>query len=283
MRLAEFTDDSTHKQQCTGYTPDHATNTANSVLPACTDDLGLNKVTTYTFPTNKKISDALGWRRISVTQAALSASSYDVETRATLEDLIISGSGFTPDGHAPLGLLLFTNSFRSFLQTGASTKESEALVLLMRSGVTIPHESSVDTLNFPFARNLVGPAALGRLCTSMYRNQCPNQRRRLLASFSSLLPVDSDTIQDDPAYIVLGGRRRLQSNSIREALYIPRAEVITVLTPPAVSPSNAVPPLHINERCSQSSGAPMSKQLYRKMFAISTATLTLLLCTYNTL
>lgn len=50
------------------------------------------------------------------------------EPGATLPAIAISGTGITREGQMPLGLLFFTNFFRSFSKAGAATADSEVLV-----------------------------------------------------------------------------------------------------------------------------------------------------------
>jgi hypothetical protein len=40
--------DDDHNDDCIGFTPDHTTNTANSVLPFCSEDIGIHPATTMT-------------------------------------------------------------------------------------------------------------------------------------------------------------------------------------------------------------------------------------------
>ena len=225
MRLIDFADPET--LQCTGYTPDHETNTANSVLRICTNDLGLEaggdvniKVTSMTFPEEKKISDTVGWQRLSLTEAALIAPSYDLKPGATLSALTVSGTGITSEGRMPLGLMLFTNSFRSTLQTGAATVDSEVLVIV-RNGVVLPTESSPDILDFPAAENFAGPDCLWAV-TKVALSKCP-RRRKLLRSFHR---NHAEIFSSDDASVA----RHLQTSPSCPEIETPRIEAIVVET-----------------------------------------------------
>jgi hypothetical protein len=63
----------TATESCVGFAPDHAPNTANSVLRLRTDDIGMEEgggtinvgVAGYNFPRSDR-SDAVGWQKITI-------------------------------------------------------------------------------------------------------------------------------------------------------------------------------------------------------------------------
>jgi hypothetical protein len=148
---------------CTGFTVDHGTNTANTVLRVCSNDLGISEpqvinvgVTTYTLPTSNSLSDGTVFRSILFPEPALVAPSYDVVPGGTLESILVSGPGGVPNRPPSLGLLLFTNAYRDSTNTGAATKETEALAIL-RSGINDPVEVTPDVQELPVTDNVGGP------------------------------------------------------------------------------------------------------------------------------
>lgn len=146
---------------CTGFSPDHATNTGNVVLRMCADDLGANESGIIDLAvsslTAKKRSPVTSATSISIKKAALSAPSFDVNPGQSIESIDLSGTGRTPDGSHPLGLLLLTNAYRDSGNTGAATSETEAIVLV-RENVTVHKEVTDDVLPFPKVEDYSGPS-----------------------------------------------------------------------------------------------------------------------------
>jgi hypothetical protein len=156
---------------CTGFAPDHSTNTANTVLRVCSNDIGFPTPPTKQTQINVYILTAtathLGvtevtdrasdlFHTIEFPQAWISAPSYDIYPGETLETIPIDGSGGNGNDQTPLGLILITNSYRGPDNTGAATRESEALLLTL-GNVTIPTELTPDELVFPVAKAFEGP------------------------------------------------------------------------------------------------------------------------------
>jgi hypothetical protein len=157
---------------CTGFAPDHSTNTANTILRVCSNDIGFPTPPTKQTQINVYILTAtathLGvtevtdlaseqFLTIGFPQAWISAPSYDIYPGETLETLRIDGTGGNGSDRTPLGLILITNSYRGPDNTGAATRESEALILTVGEQ-TIPTEVSPDELGFPVAEAFEGPA-----------------------------------------------------------------------------------------------------------------------------
>jgi len=175
----------TLKDFCTGFPPDHATNTANSVLRVCADDIFASDpavvnfaVGTFTAPTTN-ITDGTELLSIDIKNPALSAPSFDIYPGGSLDRIQIFGSGRTPTGDESLGLLLFTNAYRDPDNTGAATRETEAIVLT-RPGISVPPEVTPDVLVLPKAEKLEGPKCGWNALSG---SQC--QSRRHLNSMTS--------------------------------------------------------------------------------------------------
>ena len=191
-----------NREYCVGYTPDHATNTANTVLRFCSDDIGVrtNKytdsatiinvaITSYSFPGNE-ISDIMEYRNITIPSVGLGAPSYDIEPGAVLRNLSLFGSGKIPStddattqSSRPMGLLLFTNSFRSWTSTGSATHDSEALVIV-RTDIVPPSELTPDTIHFPLPQHVDGPSCSDWANDIIHNTSspllpCTGNRRRL--------------------------------------------------------------------------------------------------------
>jgi len=230
-------------ESCGGFAPDHATNTANSVLRLCTDDIGMEEggvinlgVVSYSFPRSDR-SDAVGWTQIKLPEAGLSTPSYNIEPGGTLEQITVSGTGTTPTGTPPLGLLLYTNSYRSPVRTGSATFTSEAIAIY-RQGTALPQEYSLDALEFPVAQDLDGPAGCG---WNEIQSQCSSiTSRKLLDDTRDAAMAwagdnhDSSIIDRLPSDQTTGTRdqhRHLQTDATCVEYKVPRAEVITVKGP----------------------------------------------------
>jgi subtilisin family serine protease len=153
----------TLEETCTGFVVDHATNTANTILRVCSNNLNLSEprtinvgVVTYTYPKVAE-SDATTFRSVLFPEPALSAPSYDVLPGESLESIQVSGAGRVAANRAPaLGLLLITNAYRDASSTGAATQGTEALVIL-REGIDDPSEVTPDILELPVTDNVDGP------------------------------------------------------------------------------------------------------------------------------
>jgi hypothetical protein len=184
-------------EYCVGFCPDHATNTANTVLRFCSEDIGIQdrtnvslniKIVSYSFPDDSTSDSSVEWMTITVPDSGLSAPSYDIVPGGILPTMTISGTGTMADGSRPLGLLLHTNAYRSPESTGAAIIASEALVIV-RSGSTIPTELSPDDLEFPKLQNIAGPSCSWAQKHQQERQQCSssNRLRRSLGANQSPL------------------------------------------------------------------------------------------------
>jgi hypothetical protein len=152
----------TGEETCTGFTVDHSTNTANTVLRVCSNDLGISEAQvinvaalTYTIPT-AITSDVTVITQILFPDPALAASSYDILPGDSLDSIVVSGAGRVQNNLPSLGLLLLTNSYRDSSNTGAATKETEALAIL-RLGVNDPVEVTPDIQELPVTDDVSGP------------------------------------------------------------------------------------------------------------------------------
>ena len=188
-------DEASELEYCIGFAPDHCTNTANTVLRFCSEDIGINTtesetivnvaISSFSFPEDK-VADMMDYRKISILRAELSAPSYDIEPGAVLREMTVSSGPSNSGVGSPLGFLLFTNSFRSSTSTGAATRVSEAVVLL-RDGIQVYAESSPDTLAFPETQYFVGPGCSWYQLNSTVRCEVDRgQRRRLRGNATSL-------------------------------------------------------------------------------------------------
>jgi opacity protein-like surface antigen len=174
-------------EYCLKYPLDHATNTANTILRFCTNDIGLTgndavvisvAVSAYSFP-EIDVLDVMQYRNISIPIAGLSAPSYNVEPMAILEEIMVSGSGTMPGGVDPLGLLLITNSYRSPTSTGSTTRSSEVIVITPED-VRLPREITSDILEYPVLQDTQGPSCSWEMAlTSCFGRTLHDQDVRL--------------------------------------------------------------------------------------------------------
>ncbi|CAB9524247.1 Subtilisin-like protease 2 [Seminavis robusta] len=164
-------DKKTNEIKCSGMPPDHSTNTANTILRVCSNDIGFatapteqQKINVYILTATAthlgvtEVTDRASqqFHTIEFPQAWMSAPSYDIHPGETLETLTIDGTGGNDSAKKPLGLILITNSYRGPDNTGAATRESEALILT-NGELTLPIEVTPDELVFPVAKAFAGP------------------------------------------------------------------------------------------------------------------------------
>jgi hypothetical protein len=243
----------TDEEFCTGFPPDHTTNSANTVLRMCINDLGLDDedqmvsvaVSTLTFPEGSH-SDETEFKQISLSHPALSAPSYDVEPGQILRELSLSGTGKQANGADPLGILLFTNAFRTLSKTGSSTRDSEALVIT-RDDIRVPQEQTADDVFlFPRSQDFEGPA-----CSwNEIRSQCEvtSLRRSLTVTTTPYtdLVVEFYRLNTVSNGSVARHQLELVTSEVACAeMSIPRASVGSL---PPVAPTEAptdAPTLHI--------------------------------------
>lgn len=146
---------------CTGLSSDHSSNTANTVLRVCSNDLLLtNNQTDFTVQFRTAaypfaITEEFVTSKVNVQfpTPSLSAPSYDIAPQTTLEEFHVTGF-MTPD--TSFGLQLVTNAYRGPERTGASTFESET-ILLLRRGTVLEEEVTTDLVIWPGLFNQGGP------------------------------------------------------------------------------------------------------------------------------
>jgi Subtilase family len=232
-------------EYCVGFAPDHCTNTANTVLRFCSEDIGINStdtrtivnvaVSSFSFPEDK-VTDMMDFRKIPILQAVLSVPSYDVEPGAVLRNITVSGGPVSADFAFPLGLLLFTNSFRSSNSTGAATRESEAIVIL-REGVQAYTELSPDILQFPIADDIIGPGCAWHLLNATLSCQMHDRRGRHLDWNAIRTPSYSTNTKNRSVNLIKRVTKaafRMLSNSrksLRQRKLLPQATCPEVQTP----------------------------------------------------
>jgi hypothetical protein len=245
-------------EYCIGFAPDHATNTANTVLRFCSEDIGIMNTTksdvivnvaisSFSFPEDK-VADVMEYRNISIRQVGLSAPSYDIEPGAVLHEICLSGRGGSSPSTAvapPLGLLLFTNAFRSSTSTGSATRASEAIAIL-RPGIQQHAELSPNTFEFPVAQDVVGPGCSWHQ-PNMTLHCAINRDRRLRWNTTSpassskrhssiqdnslirdelFLPHEHKTVKSNDLQSLR--RRHLQSQETCPEFRVPRLNPITI-------------------------------------------------------
>jgi Subtilase family len=243
----------TGEWKCTGFAPDHSTNTANTIIRACSNDFGITAPATLNvgfssvaFPAVTVTADSSPAVRITVPATSLSAPSYDIAPGDTLSHIMVTGETSV---RTSLGLLLITNAFRRASSTGSATRETEAIALTFDE-VTLPREITPDVLMFPVATELNGPDCRWRDASSRRSEagQCPSS---LITSRQRLLqPMSGDNNSTTASvYLIHKGNpdshgrhhRRVQSNS--EACpqnFIPRTQLASSM--PSQAPSmTAVP------------------------------------------
>jgi Subtilase family len=173
-------DDLTEAATCVGMPPDHSTSSSNTVIRACSEELGITgfegqlgirfEAVSFTsegdiIPTDASSLDETAFIMVDFPRPALRAPSYDILPGQSIEIIQVDGKTTGTYDEAPLGLMLVTNAFRSPTSTGAATSSTEAIVLL-RDGLNrerLPTELTPDILVFPPAENLGGPGCSWQL------------------------------------------------------------------------------------------------------------------------
>ena len=195
---------------CTGFTPDHATNSGNIIMRACSSDMGVEaqdidinyavSFETRSIPTFRT-ADLTFTLDILFPNPALSSRSFDLLPGEEKSALEITGLGTRNS----LGLLLITNGYRSPTSTGAATRDTEAIAILFE-GVPLFEEITPEVESLLPATVLNGPS-----CSWGNRTTGCSARRLSDVSYNfsstARLPLDSDGIVDP-----------LQTTSIAEAL-----------------------------------------------------------------
>ena len=145
---------------CTGLPVDHSSNSANTILRACSNDLLLTKNSTgfyvkfysYAYPIDKSsmwTSDLIDLR---FPNPRLQAHSYDIAPGETLTEFLVTGVN---DQYSH-GLQLVTNAFRGYNRTGAATRETETLNVV-QEGIILESEQTPDIYPWPILEDLTGP------------------------------------------------------------------------------------------------------------------------------
>jgi subtilisin family serine protease len=278
----------TGEEECTGFAVDHSTNTANTVLRVCSNNLGIFdpqvinvEFVTYSFPKIIR-SDATNFTQILFPDPTLVAPSYDIPPGGSLDDILVSGPGRIQNNLPSLGLLLFTNAYRDSSNTGAATKETEALAIL-RSGVNDPFEVTPDFRQLPVTSNIDGPTG----CTWELElpSVCPSATFSVPGDFETLVDVTTDTST------LRNTTRRLQTLNCPENP-VPRAKVNLVTRSPTPPPTvtrrptaSASPVLQIDPTASpvrasanptDMTGSPTSGVLLLRPYCLATVAVSLL-------
>jgi hypothetical protein len=271
----------TEEEKCTGFVVDHSTNTANTVLRVCSNDLGISEpqiinmgVVTYSYPEIAK-SDATTLTPVLFPDPALAAPSYDVLPGRSLDNILVSGPGRVQNRAESLGLLLFTNAYRDASSTGAATRETEAVVIL-RSGINDPFEVTPDFQQLPVTTNKNGPT--GCSWVQDLPSVCPLTTFSIPGEFETLVDATTKTLT------LRNTTRHLQALSCAENI-VPRANVILATpspTPPPTMPVTPTPTVSLSPTrnpSSSSSAAPArttSGVLLQRPYGLATVAVSLL-------
>jgi hypothetical protein len=162
---------------CTGLPSDHSSNTANTIMRACSNDLLLDgqesfrvRFRAYAFPTQISTNWKSELVALPFPTPLLHAPSYDIQPGETLTDFHVTGT-INRFSH---GLQLVTNSFRDWDRTGAATFETETL-MVVKQGIVLESELTPDIYVWPTSANRTGPVCGWKLpsadtCTAAMDN-----------------------------------------------------------------------------------------------------------------
>jgi hypothetical protein len=229
---------------CSGFAPDHNTNSATTIIRACSNDLGITdeEVVDVSFlafgvPSVSIEADRVDFRSLRLPSGSLSAPSYDIPPGNTLRSISVTAAEQLPTPGGPLGMLLVTSGWRDMSNTGAASRRSEVVPLVF-ADEPLPTEQTEDVLAHPVVTDLVGP---GCDWTEL-PEECPVERRMLSSSLS--LPLHPVTDISDLA----GQGRHLQDvdencpeNRIPRitAVTLPPSERVPIPTyPPSIAPTS---------------------------------------------
>ena len=152
--------------RCSGYAPEHSTNSHTVVLRSCSKHFGIERGSntirvsfeSKTAPSWGVVVDSSPYTTISV-PSTISPPSFDLEIGdGLIHSVPLSATptnAVIPSSYA-LGLLVFTNARRNPQNTGASTRSSEVFALPF-PGVSLPSERSEDNLAFSSVFSIGGP------------------------------------------------------------------------------------------------------------------------------
>ena len=189
---------------CTGFPPDHSTNSRNTIIRACSNDLGLFEGETNVFYVEFLVFESSGVNyaqstneteiRIPFPQPRLSVMSYDILPGETLDKFTVTGSL----NRFVTGVQLVTNAFRSFDSTGAATVESETLYLVRDDpSIVVPEEITPDVLELPVATDLTGPNCNWKStdCINIARSSL--SQATTVATKTEITPEEADPVVED--------------------------------------------------------------------------------------
>jgi hypothetical protein len=151
--------DATNASECTGFTTDHSSNTANTILRACSNDLLLEGKENFTvqfrafgYPLSLSTSFLSSPVELTFPEPRLFAPSYDIGSLETFQEFNVKGE-ISPESY---GLQLVTNSFRDWNRTGAASSSTETL-FLVKQGIVLESELTPDVRIWPGLFNQTGP------------------------------------------------------------------------------------------------------------------------------
>jgi Subtilase family len=225
---------------CTGFTADHHTFSATTIIRVCSDDLGITdpgemimqaRVISIQFDGKSEATDISPYATIvTFPDAEIFSPSFDVLPGETLEHLHIGQSGRNSNGAAPLGLMLVTDAYRRPNSTGAATAGTSTIVLLTESVATlysIPEEKTADILVIPQATDLDGPTCSWDL------EACPETGFALVKSALAGGPLEykdyaGEQLLPPPTYALQRSRQEFEVRLSCPEIIIPPATVPTV-------------------------------------------------------
>ncbi|KAL3906420.1 MAG: hypothetical protein SGILL_009279, partial [Bacillariaceae sp.] len=145
---------------CTGLHPDHASNSGNIIVRACSDDLMLDgngtihaQFKTAAYPEEISTLWTSDIVEIAYPTPNLQAHSYNIASGETLENFRIFGSV----DRSTFGMQLVANAYRDKDSTGAATTATETL-MVVRQGIVLPTQTTPEGfIPLPVAQNISGP------------------------------------------------------------------------------------------------------------------------------
>jgi subtilisin family serine protease len=255
---------------CTGFSPDHCTNSANTIVRACSNDLGLTEpgiiyasfaLRTYRYTSGIQFEQEVGPIAVPFPRGSLAAPSYDVASGETLNSFTVSGT----IGPSTVGVQLVTNSYRNNNSTGAATRNTETLFIL-QEGTTLEVETTPDTiLPLPIARDFAGPRCNWKEKECQLSSNAQTLKRMAPQSAETKISIPGEGMESELVPLPENGEPfplcdQVEAPRMVVPTHVPSTQPSSMPTGPTASPSTSTPtiaPLTVlTESPTAGSGSP---------------------------
>jgi hypothetical protein len=222
--------------RCTGLSSDHSSNTVNTIMRACSNDLGLEGNATFyvrfqtdAYPISKSVSWLSGLVKAEFPNPKLQATSYDIGPGETFEGVRVMGE-IDADAY---GIQFVANSFRDFNHTGAATVATETLNVV-KQGIILESEVTPDIYTWPGDENRAGPQC--QIWSIPASNACtPSSNARTEPAGETATAEDATSTNQNNVPLQEGDVEFPEESPACPPIVVPRVQVPT--DPPTEYPS----------------------------------------------